>query len=576
MGSRWALALATAAIFALTAAAPAQGAITVANQNDSGPGSLRQAIAEAPPGETINVPAGTYTLTSEELSITKSLTISGHAAGDTIVRAGGQFRVFGISGPGNGVTIEGLTIRDGNAFKSGGGVLNQGATLTLRRVVVSNNVAGADGLAPKQFGGIANGGGIYNQAGTLFLVDSAITGNRASAVGASEAFGGIVSGGGVSSLGPFAIQGSTIAGNTVDARGGQGPSNGSQFGGIGNGGGLFANIDLPSSVTGTTISGNLVDVSEGPGGFAGIGTGGGASFLIGSAAQVALTGTTIAANEARGLGGGIVEGGGISFNASSENPLVATSTTLAGNAVDLEYGAGGNLSWSSTSPPRFRNSIISGGIAPPGNENCGQSVESLGFNLESLDQCGLKAGGDQVNRDPLLGPLRDNGGLTATMAPAANSPVVDQGAASGLTADQRGVVRPINLPTIPDSAASGADGSDIGAVEFQPSNALALGKLKKNKKKGTATLRVLLPLPSAGTLTLEGKGLKTQTAAIAGQADVKLRVLPKGKARKALRKRGRRKVQIKVTYTPLGNSAATATRKAKLVRKHRKRRRPER
>ena len=43
---------------------PAQAAIAVVNTNDSGPGSLRQALIEAPPGETIALPAGTYTLTS--------------------------------------------------------------------------------------------------------------------------------------------------------------------------------------------------------------------------------------------------------------------------------------------------------------------------------------------------------------------------------------------------------------------------------------------------------------------------------------------------------------------------------
>ncbi len=56
------LALASAAL--LLPATSAQAAITVTNTADSGPGSLRQAIADAPPGDTIVVPAGTYTLTS--------------------------------------------------------------------------------------------------------------------------------------------------------------------------------------------------------------------------------------------------------------------------------------------------------------------------------------------------------------------------------------------------------------------------------------------------------------------------------------------------------------------------------
>src|SRR5258708_2598329 len=95
-------------------------ASTVANANDSGPGSLRQAIIDAPAGETIVVPPGTYTLTSDELTIEKSLTISGHSSADTIIRSGGAFRVFDIAGAGNSVTISGVTIRDGHEGAPGG------------------------------------------------------------------------------------------------------------------------------------------------------------------------------------------------------------------------------------------------------------------------------------------------------------------------------------------------------------------------------------------------------------------------------------------------------------------------
>ena len=90
------------------------------------------------------MPAGTYTLTSDELTIEKSLTIAGHAAADTIIRAGGAFRVFDIGGAGNNVTISGVTIRDGNlndpgGVEDGGGVRNEKANLTLQNVVLTNN-----------------------------------------------------------------------------------------------------------------------------------------------------------------------------------------------------------------------------------------------------------------------------------------------------------------------------------------------------------------------------------------------------------------------------------------------------
>src|SRR6266446_9651259 len=62
--------------------------ITVTNGNDSGPGSLRQALADANDGDTINFDAsvGTVILTTAELAIDKSLTLSGAPQMVTVVR----------------------------------------------------------------------------------------------------------------------------------------------------------------------------------------------------------------------------------------------------------------------------------------------------------------------------------------------------------------------------------------------------------------------------------------------------------------------------------------------------------
>src|SRR6266516_7647330 len=55
--------------------------ITVTNTNDSGPGSLRQALADANDGDTINFAVtGTIGLTSGELLVDKAITISGPGA----------------------------------------------------------------------------------------------------------------------------------------------------------------------------------------------------------------------------------------------------------------------------------------------------------------------------------------------------------------------------------------------------------------------------------------------------------------------------------------------------------------
>jgi hypothetical protein len=364
-------------------------------------------------------------------------------------------------------------------------------------------------------------------------------------------------------------------GNLLDARGGQGPSDPEQRGGIVEGGGLWLAEEKatgPSSVTGSTFADNAIDGSSGPGAKIGVAEGGGI-WLAGAEAPISIGNTTIASNLARhhAVSGGFAQGGGLWGDVTGQASLALTSVTVVANRLDASGTVeGGNLFLEEAAT--IRNSIVAGGAGAAGSENCAKPPKgfSLGFNLESADQCGFHAAGDLVNRDPLLGPLQSNGGPTPTMAPAAGSPAVDQGISAALGTDQRGVVRPIDLPSIPNSSAPGGDGSDIGAVELQPSNAFTLGKLKRNKKKGTATLTVFLPQPSAGSLTLQGKGLKTQTMAITGQGQVKLKVIGKGRVKKALRKRGKRKVQINVTYAPTGNSAATQSRKAKLVRKHRK------
>src|SRR5437879_1749366 len=98
---------------------------------DSGPGSLRAAIASATPGETLTFAvSGLITLTTGELLITTNLTITGPGASQLTVQrstAAGtpDFRIFEIrSGTAKPVTISGLTVNNGRS-DSGGGVLNR-------------------------------------------------------------------------------------------------------------------------------------------------------------------------------------------------------------------------------------------------------------------------------------------------------------------------------------------------------------------------------------------------------------------------------------------------------------------
>ena len=578
LGAGLLLTLIAAAVLAASA-----GAATVANTNDAGPGSLRQAILDATIGETISVPAGTYTLTSGELVIEKELTIAGAGAAVTTIRSGGVFRVVKAMGQGFEVAISGVTIRDGQAFGQsavGGGILMSAGFLTLSRVIVIANTANTPTGGPAAF---AAGGGIAAVEGAhLKLLDSVVRGNIATAGGLAGERGGIAVGGGIGGLeSTLIVERSTISDNRADARGGQGTPDPNQLGGNASGGGIF-NGEGASAIQGegTTISASTIarNVSEAGNGAgaapSGHSEGGGIAITAGKPAS--LTASTIDGNIARA--GGLSAGGGI-YLATGKNGTVALGAdTIAANTVESELGAGGGNLFALDPSVTIADTIVSAGAADAAKENCGGTApKSLGFNLEDRDQCGLHAAGDIVGKDPMLGPLQDNGGPTETRLPAANSPVVDQGSATG--ADQRGLPRPSDFPAIANSAAAGANGADIGAVELQappppPPPTISFGKLTRNPKNGTARLTVNISNPAGGTLVLTGSGLRTARAAVTGTTAT-LPLLPTRAATKALAKSGRRKIALHVSYlSPAGAVLASADRTSTLLRTRHPHRRP--
>src|SRR5438046_3440332 len=116
--------------------------ITVTNGDDSGPGSLRHALANANDGDTINFDpsVGTVTLTTAELAIDKSVTLSGAPQMVTVARASQtEFRIFHVM-PGRSVEINGLNISGGHITgDNGGGILNDNSTLTIAHCTVNGN-----------------------------------------------------------------------------------------------------------------------------------------------------------------------------------------------------------------------------------------------------------------------------------------------------------------------------------------------------------------------------------------------------------------------------------------------------
>ncbi len=133
-------------VCALATAAHATTLI-VSNTNDSGPGSLRQALAIANDGDTIDATgiSGAISLISGELRVNKSVTINGAGADVLAVDGNAAGRVFFIT-LGETVTISGFTIRNGHAGNPGGGIDNEdGSTVTITNFTISGNVAGLGG-----------------------------------------------------------------------------------------------------------------------------------------------------------------------------------------------------------------------------------------------------------------------------------------------------------------------------------------------------------------------------------------------------------------------------------------------
>jgi hypothetical protein len=236
-------------LFALTAtlalsAADARAETRFVTVCDDGwTGTLRRAIADAAPGDTIQFLGGgtcVISLSLGELILEKDLTIQradmtefGAGPEYVIIHAPYRTRVFRIAANAN-VTIDGLWIVGGEAgapdFK-GGGIYN-GGTLTLRNSVVWRNTA------------LDAGGGIYS-LGALLISHSSIVENFSTA------------GAGVISSGPVYISNSTISANGSLGGGlialGSATARSSTI--VGNAG-VGISIGEPSTLVNTVVAGN--------------------------------------------------------------------------------------------------------------------------------------------------------------------------------------------------------------------------------------------------------------------------------------------------------------------------------
>jgi hypothetical protein len=279
------LGLVIASVNALPAPGASAAPQTVSNCNDSGSGSLRQAVLDAASGDTItfsSLPCATITLAST-ITITTNLTVAGPGSATLAVSGNDAVADFAVNA-GVTATISGLAVEDGTAL-AGAGIDNAG-TLTISDSTVTGNNASANG-----------GGGIFN-SGSLSVSDSTVSDNASYHGGG----GGIFNNGGT-----VTISDSTLSGNGA-------------FYGVHTigGGGIDTNGGTLTIMT-STFAGNAGDYNGG----------GGAILDVGGV--VTVTSSTFLRNSAsrHGLGGGVKnEGGSVSLAAT----VLTKSAATAGNA----------------------------------------------------------------------------------------------------------------------------------------------------------------------------------------------------------------------------------------------------
>ncbi|MDF5707589.1 MAG: DUF4347 domain-containing protein [Nostoc sp. S4] len=384
----------------------------VTNTNDSGKGSLRQAIlnANATAGANTITFAGSVfadgvpdviTLTSGQLAITDDLTIVGTGASKLTISGNNASGVFEITGTGTDVGIDGLKIANADDVIYGSILLNSNTSLNLTNSTISDNQGAVGGIFNRGNLSLTNttvsgnqgsslGGGIFN-TGTLSLTNSTVSNNTANALYISTY------GGGIFNTGTLKITNSTISNNSIDAnglsRGGPDPID-TFGGGIYNSG--------TADITNSTVSGNISNYK------------GGGIFNTGI---ITLTNDTITNNNIDavffdGKGGGV-------FN-DSKGTVVVGNTIVAGNSAVK----------APDSPDVF------GSFTNAGNNLIGNNTGSTGFTTSTL------VGTSSNPIDPKLGPLQDNGGPTLTQDLLAGSPAINAGnnalVPTGVTTDQRG------------------------------------------------------------------------------------------------------------------------------------------
>jgi hypothetical protein len=219
----------------------------------------------------------------------------------------------------------------------------------------------------------------------------------------------IETGGGISNgHAEVTLENCTISFNTAGGNGG---------GGIYNLGNTFNSKKGAAvvKISNSTLNGNSSQIN------------GGAIYsdgVAGGIAHVTIVNSTLSGNSALKNGGAIYNSGGFG-NAT----LQIGNTTFADNSAQASGGIVYNFGFfGSDATTELMNTILAMGTAGGTISNNAGTITSQGYNLSSDDASGFLNGpGDQINTDPLLGALRDNGGPTFTHALLKGSPAINAG-----------------------------------------------------------------------------------------------------------------------------------------------------
>jgi|CXWL01.1.fsa_nt_gi hypothetical protein len=335
-------------------------------------------------------------------------------------------------------TITNCDLNDNHGW-SGGAINLSGGSMTITDSRILRNRADAGG------GGIANS--TSHVRSTLTISKSTISQNSA------PAGGGIANGSHVDGFAELKVDKSTISDNHAAAGGGL--HNGAYLG-----------IAI-ATITNSTLSGNSAEFEPGPGSDTPPGGGGvlnECNRLVQCSAEVRLVNSTLSGNSTIYKGGGILNYRQNSHEAARQR-VTLDNCSLSGNSADN----GGDNIWNElapdpdppgppppcpTPPPGFppcpppsppphdhailelSNTILNGGYSGGGLRNVLGTLVSRGYNLSSDGAGGdggsgpgglLDGPGDIRNTNPLLGPLRNNGGPTRTHALLSGSPAIDRG-----------------------------------------------------------------------------------------------------------------------------------------------------